>query len=291
MDRVLLLLVLLILAGCRHATAPFQVQAPASLDTASSPTEATPGNQVTDAKLRADPGTEASRNDETGDTGGEVSPCPEPLVPFEGESCLALPHDAHAETPVIVYLHGMTSTPEMARMSGGILANAAVGRGFAVLALLGERGNCTWKPEVMEHLCWPTDLDQHEAVERMLAKLDSDLRAIQLRLGRASPIRPILVGYSNGGFMAMRLVARVSAPFSTLVVVHAGAPKDYVFPSDLPLPIFLRAARDDRWHFPTMEALRETLQAKGWSPEWAARDGEHRFTESDAAAIVEFLTR
>jgi len=225
-----------------------------------------------------------------GDASLAPGPCPEPLESLESGSCLAMPEDATAETPVIVYLHGMTSSPEMARISAGILGQASVANGIAMLAPLGAKGNCRWKPEVVEYWCWPGDVDQGEGVDRFLDVLDTDLRLVQRRLGQAHPIRPVLVGYSNGGFMAMRLVSRSAAPYSSLVIVHAGEPRAYSYPAS-PLPTLLRTATGDAWHFPTMEKLRDALAARDWPITWSVREGEHRFTESDAEAIVDFLSR
>src|SRR5690554_4851179 len=143
MNRILLLVVVLVL-GCRHDPARTERLQP-------DPLAEQPAAGI------QDPG-----------------PCPEPLESLEGGSCLALPEDANADTPVIVYLHGMTSSPEMARISAGILGRAAIANGIAMLAPLGAKGNCRWKPEVLENWCWPGDVDQGEGVDRLLEKWDAD---------------------------------------------------------------------------------------------------------------------
>lgn len=224
-----------------------------------------------------------------GPAASRAGPCPEPLEWLESGSCLAIPEDAGPETQVLVYLHGMTASPEMARGSAGILGRAAAESGLAVLAPLGALGACNWSPEARQAWCWPSADDQLEEADRAMESIDEELEMIRERLGAQAPLQPVLVGYSNGGFMAMRFAARHQERWSRLVILHAGARPGSPLPAAPELPTLLRAASGDKWHHPSMEKLRDALQAQGWSPLWSVREGEHRFTEGDADAIVDFL--
>lgn len=216
-----------------------------------------------------------SRSDEA-----SSAPCPPPFEALGSGSCLATPPGADK---VIVYLHGMTTSSALARKEAASLAAAALERGFAILAPIGTHGGCTWSPEFANRWCWPIAPEQAAETEALLERIRKDLEHVSPR-----PSQVVLAGFSNGGFMALRL-ARLMPELSGLVVAQAGAPRPFSFDGLRPVPTLLLAARGDEWQFPTMKALRATMDALGWAPEWQERGGPHAMQPEDFAAMVTFI--
>lgn len=182
----------------------------------------------------------------------------------------------------------MTPSTEQVWREGLQVVEAARGR-VAVLVPIGERGACTWNPELARHHCWPTDARLADELDRLADRLQKDVQAVASRLGAQGPLVPHLAGFSNGGFAAAFLAQRRKMDLASLVVLHAGGPVP--FAPDADLPILLRAATGDEWHHPTMVDLRDRLIGAGRAPSWQERAGPHVLDPSDATAIVDFVRR
>jgi len=86
--------------------------------------------------------------------------CPKGFIAVDGEACLALPRDGKA-SKILLYFHEKIPEAEPFESSwefGGV-ARYATERGFAVLAMRGERGLCNWNEEVRHAWCWPTSIE------------------------------------------------------------------------------------------------------------------------------------
>lgn len=215
-------------------------------------------------------------------------PCPAPFEMLPSGTCLALPEGASADLPVVVYLHGMTSSASWALGEGKKLATKGAGD-IVVLAPLGQKGACDWSPDVAEHHCWtqgnrPKD---QRALAELVETLRGDLLQVQKAMGRNEPIAPILVGFSNGGFGVAALAFTTDLELGGLVVLHAGTSVPIETKQDV--PTLLRAALGDEWHHPTMVTLRDRLAAVGWAATWEEREGAHALDDSDLASIVRFV--
>lgn len=215
--------------------------------------------------------------------------CPAPAIRLPSGTCLFLPGRAASDVPVAIYLHGMTEFPSLARLEGLRFVQAAGDR-IAVLLPLGTRGECAWSQENERQLCWPTMPDRVDAVQALAASLRDDLEAARARLGRDEEISSFLVGFSNGAYGVDRIAGITEMPIAGLAILHGGGER-------LPgrdggaVPIFLCAARDDRWHFSTMETLRAELDAAGWPVEWREHEGGHALAEDDPEEVVDFILR
>ncbi|AKU93206.1 hypothetical protein AKJ08_3593 [Vulgatibacter incomptus] len=168
-----------------------------------------------------------------------------------------------------------------------MVANRAFERGIAVLAPIGTFGGCTWNPKFADWWCWPIAPNQIRETEMLISRIQSDLEEVA---ARSRPIPTVLAGFSNGGFMAMRLAGH-GPEISGLVVAQAGAPEKFSFDGMRPMPTLLLAARGDEWQYPTMQTLRNTLVSQGWAPEWKEREGPHALQPEDVEAVISFVSR
>lgn len=214
--------------------------------------------------------------------------CPPPFTALSRGTCVAIPPGRADHAPVLVFLHGMAPTAELAMGNAEALGRRAMENGIVAVAPVGSTGLCTWSSEVASHLCWPTNAQSHAIELRAFGEhLRMDLEEVRVRLGQPDDVRPVLAGFSNGGFAAAWLVASGTVRPVGLAVLHAGGPYDWN--PRAAIPTLLRAARDDRWHGPTMLVLRDQLASVGWAARWQEREGGHAFTESDAAALIDFV--
>jgi poly(3-hydroxybutyrate) depolymerase len=219
----------------------------------------------------------------------ESAACPEPFQPLASGTCIAVPPQVDDDTPVVVFLHGMTPSPEVALDHERELGRSAAGAGVVVVAPLGTVGLCGWSPEAAKSWCWPSHPKQLPETHALAIRLREDLKQVAHLLGRRGDVRPVLAGFSNGGFGAALLVASGEFEPAGLAVLHAGGP--YRWEPKNPLPTLLRTATGDQWHHSTMVALRDQLTSVGWNAEWQERDGGHELTASDVAALVAFAKR
>jgi len=215
--------------------------------------------------------------------------CAPPFAPLPSGSCVALPHDASADTQVIVFLHGMAPTRDAIVRASVPFAEAANAAGMALIVPFGARGYCPWSADAREWLCWPNSPGLRSARHTVVQRLEEDVRAVGRMLSARAPVVPVLVGFSNGAFAAARLTAENALPVRAVGIAHGGVSMPAHFGADAQVPVLLLAARGDRWHYPTMQELRDELLADGWSPTWSERDGAHELTGDDVRAIVDFL--
>ena len=211
-----------------------------------------------------------------------LAPCPPPFETMPSGSCLSMPPGAET---VVVYLHGMTRSSEWARKEAALLAASALDRQIAVLAPIGTVGGCTWDPKFADWLCWPIAPDQSPETEALLERIRKDLGIVSTR-----PKQVVLAGFSNGGYMAIRL-SRLMPERLGLVVAQAGLPQAFTFDGMDPVPTLLLAARGDEWQYPTMQALRTALGSLGWAPQWQEREGPHAMQSEDVDAMLTFIDR
>jgi predicted esterase len=215
----------------------------------------------------------------------QLTPCPAGWEALDGDACLK-----RGKAPgALVYFHGMLAPDEQAfARELGFVEPVARKHGVPVVALRGTPGPCDWAAEYTTWWCWPTvkrRVDERRAIE---ARVKQALQAASTRLGRTLA-RPVVAGYSNGGFFTS-LLLEADFEASAYVVLHAGLVSGVTVP-ERPLPTLLVAAEGDRYQRPTMEAFRAALTERGWSPAFVLRKKEHPLEPEDFEHVARFVTR
>jgi predicted esterase len=212
--------------------------------------------------------------------------CPDGFEIGPQDTCFALPDKHDAETPVLVYLHGMYaghgSPAEWA------VVRSAVGRGFAVIIPRGKRGMCAWKAELKDHFCWPQEVDDPQAFKSVVAEWDRVLWQVDALLEPGTHKRYVL-GYSNGGFFATYLMNHDLFPAQGWAIVNGG-PLDPGAKPAKPAPALLVAAQDDAAQAPKMKELDETLTRGGIPHVYCPRSGAHELSAEDVGSALRFFT-
>ena len=210
-----------------------------------------------------------------------------------GEACVALPDGASADTPVVLYLHGMfpSDFPQQSLVAQQELASMATSRGFALIVPRGRLGLCDWKPEFLSWYCWPSTARTAPLAAELAQAWEPLWRALDDRLSSKSdhPRRRFLLGYSNGGFFAALLAARGDVPFDAYAIAHAGPVEPSWFDPTHPVPVILLSAEADRWQAPLMEGLHERLFEAGWPHDYRIRPGGHALTAGDIEDALRFF--
>ncbi len=210
-----------------------------------------------------------------------------------GEACLALPPDASADTPVVLYLHGMfpSDFPQQSLVAQQELAQMAAARGFALLVPRGRLGLCDWKPEFLNWYCWPSTARTAPMAGEIAASWEPLWQGLDDRLGtrKDHPRKRFALGYSNGGFFAALLAARGDVAFDAYAITHAGPVEPCWFDPLKPVPVLLLAAEGDKFQAPLMEELHERLFEAGWPHDYRIRPGSHALTEGDIEDALSFF--
>jgi predicted esterase len=217
--------------------------------------------------------------------------CGEGLQPL-GEACLALPGDASASTPVVLYLHGLfpSDFPQQSLIAQRELAQMVAARGFALLVPRGRLGLCDWKPELLNWYCWPSTARTAPLAAEIAASWQPLWKALDEKLGASeTPRKRFVLGYSIGGFFAALLAARGDVPFDAYAIAHAGSVEPCWFDPTRPRPVLLIAAEGDLWQAPLMELLHLRLLEAGWPHEYKIRQGGHALTAGDIEDSLSFF--
>jgi polyhydroxybutyrate depolymerase len=179
---------------------------------------------------------------------------------FDGRALLITDGRADAEvaSPLVVVLHGLTGSGAIMRHKTGFAALART-NGFVVAYPNGHLRR--WR-------------DSSGSAD--VAYLTHLIDALHAQYG-TDPARVYLVGYSNGGTMAMRMSCTVPARIRAISVVAMTQPRDTSCANTRPVPaLFIHGALDPvvpaaglapRHHFGGLMSLENTLA------HWAARNG------------------
>lgn len=213
--------------------------------------------------------------------------CASDLEPIEGGGCFAAPEQKNAATTLIVYLHGLyspaTAVEELDRQAR--VAKLATAKGFAVLALRGEQGECK-TPELKDYFCWPSNErtagDAPAFASRWSVAIDGARR-------RVGPGSNVLLGFSNGGYFAALVVKRALARFDAVVIAHAGPVEVDSVRRD-PVPMLLITADDDASDAEMMR-LDGELTRRSWPHALVAREGGHALPDWDIESALTFFVR
>ncbi len=198
-----------------------------------------------------------------------VAACPRGFDAVEN-ACVVIPPKA---TATLIYFHGMLpGTTDWSNVRElKLLGTEAKKRGVALIAPLGEQGLCPW---ATEHWCWPNDRSQLAHVERVVK-----------RLPRVTG-KPVLAGFSNGGYFVTLLATDSSIDAAAYVVMHAGPVTGSVFTPERARPTLLLGATHDVYQLPGMKRLAELLP----EARFTIRNGVHEVTQEDVKALFDFVT-
>lgn len=213
--------------------------------------------------------------------------CAEGLEPIAGGGCFAQPHEMATDVPLVVYLHGRyspdTASEELDRQAR--VAQHATARGFAVLALRGEQGECA-AVELKDYWCWPSNERNQADGPAFVARWTTALEAARKRMG---PGPNMLLGFSNGAYFAVLIATRALAAFEAVVVAHGG-PVEPIHAQGVPIPMLLITADDDASD-PEMQRLDTELSQASWPHALVAREGGHALPDWDIDAALTFFSR
>lgn len=196
-----------------------------------------------------------------------LAACPKGFDVVEN-ACVVMPPKA---TATVIYFHGMLpgTTDWTTVRELKLLGAEAHKRGVALIAPRGEQGLCPW---AKEHWCWPNDRSQLADVERIVKRLPK------------TP-KPVLAGFSNGGYFVTLLATDSAVDAAAYVVMHAGPVTGSVFTPDRARPTLLLGATRDPYQLPSMKRLAALLP----DARFVIRDGVHEVTPEDVKALFDFV--
>lgn len=191
---------------------------------------------------------------------------------------------------IVVFLHGKFSGDADVSVRSRVAAEAARS-GYAVLAAYGERGLCTWEKAPAEYVCFPQEAKDSDKARVLAERIDRSVRRFARDHRVFGP--KLLVGYSNGAFMAAKMVAEGLAPsFDGAAVLFGGlngALPRRASGVALPQRLVLGAATDDPHHATTMTAFAQGLTDAGHPFAWFSRDGGHALQAEDVRRALSLL--
>jgi phospholipase/carboxylesterase len=191
--------------------------------------------------------------------------------------------EVDATLPMVLALHGFADGPRVpdgpylgrARPYRMVLpegpVEVAAGRAWSAWRVLDER------PDELAY-----DLDAQVAPLVELVEI--------LRIARPTRGRPVLLGYSQGGHLALTLAVRSPRTFARAIPMAAWLPPALLpaAPPEVPLPIRGVHARDDeRVPIALTEAVYGALAERGWDAQLEIVPGAHAPT----AAVDAFAAR
>jgi len=216
-----------------------------------------------------------------------VAWCAPGLEPIDGGGCYAQPAKA-APFPLLVYLHGLhtpqTIGEEHERQAR--VARRALAKGFAVLALHGEKGACS-SPELTDTFCFPSS---EKTAERAPKVFSGFTQAIDAAHARGAKAEQYLLGFSNGGYFAFLIATRRLGRFDAIAIAHAGPVGQLRDAIGQPTPLLLETADDDPSNG-EMIALDALLTREKWPHVITAREGGHTIADWNVDTALSFFVR
>jgi len=212
--------------------------------------------------------------------------CPDGYTQLEPGACLAAPKEP---STLVVYLHGMFEPGKLPKHNNEFthLAEAALPKKIAVLALQGLPGLCYWSKDALRSRCWPNDISQRDQVQPLLERVGSAMRQSRGVTGDLG--RPWLMGFSNGGFGVAMLLSETKLDAEGYVFAHAGEVTGMKYPAEKVRPVLLLGAKADYQMMGSMKKLARGLDDAKWPSTFTWREGVHELTPEDASHAVEFI--
>lgn len=208
---------------------------------------------------------------------------------MRGLGCAIVP-DSSGERPppLLVFLHGMypDAAPDAEYALEARLATGAAAAGVAVYVHRGRVGLCDWDDAFRDWRCWPTRGGQLPVVGEILVELGEALVELARQTG-ADTARPVVFGYSNGGFLAAIMASQTSMAACGYVIAHAGGTPPMSFGGRPRAPALLVWGTHD----PNREQMQQLLQRMregGWAPRHVETGGGHDLTDQDFALALRF---
>ncbi|MCB9650842.1 MAG: hypothetical protein H6730_30265 [Deltaproteobacteria bacterium] len=189
---------------------------------------------------------------------------------------------------VLVFLHGMyrDAAPEAEYALEARLADVAAASGVTVYIHRGRAGLCDWDRAYRDWRCWPTRRGQLPVVGEILVELGEALVEVARQTG-ADTARPVVFGYSNGGFLAAAMASETSMVACGYVIAHAGGtpPMSFGLRPSAPALLIWGAHDPNREQ---MQALLHRMREGGWAPRHVETGGGHDLTGEDLALALRF---
>ncbi len=216
----------------------------------------------------------------------EAETCAAGLEALPTGGCFA---EAVASVPqargLLVYLHGMYAPAQLGEEleRQGRVAKLATARGYAVLALRGQKGECT-TAELSRWWCWPSNERNVQDGEAFVARWAPSFEAVQ---GRIGAVPRVLLGFSNGAYFAAQIALRGLAPFDAVVVAHGGPTRPVKAVGATP-PVLLITADQD----PSdgeMRRLDADLTKESYPHAIVSRAGGHSLPNWDIESALSFF--
>ena len=218
-----------------------------------------------------------------------------PLLPCgagtgkQGSTCIV---DAKGRKGVVVFLHGKyTGQDDLANRA--IASTEATRAGYSLLAVYGVPGLCRWESKPSDHVCFPQEDTDGVEARRLGERIERDVRRFEKAVPTPGP--RFLIGYSNGAFMASKMVAEgLASSFDGVAILFGGlrgvVPR-YQEGIALTQRLVLAAATDDPHHAVTMAELARGLGEGKHAYEWFSRPGGHALQAADVRRALELLPR
>ncbi len=218
--------------------------------------------------------------------------CPEGFAAIAGEACMAAPPPRESNEKVIIYFHGMLTSPwaTKSKWELGQLARVALARGYAVIALRGVKGWCEWSDDARQNFCWPSGLRQQERLQPVIDRMREAVADAAGKTGFRFKA-PFVCGFSNGGFLVSLIASDTRFAVSGYAIAHGGPVVGQGFPPWRRRPMLLVTASGDGYHYPRMKTLSQMLGEDRWEYAFTVRGGVHEMTPEDFKAIVEFFDK
>jgi poly(3-hydroxybutyrate) depolymerase len=215
--------------------------------------------------------------------------CPDGFESGPSDTCFAIPEPHDANTPILVYLHGMYQGHGNPGEWSAV--REATKRGFAVIVPRGKRGLCAWKAELKDHFCWPTEADDPHAFKSIVAEWDRVLWQVDAILEGGAHKRYVL-GFSNGGEFAEYLATQGTFAAQAYAVVDGSALAPPPKVSRPPPMLLLSSPAGEA--AAKMKELHDALAKTSWTHAWCTRATEQApsaIEPHDVDAALRFFKR
>jgi hypothetical protein len=213
--------------------------------------------------------------------------CADELERVAGGGCFAAPQGV-TSAPLVVYVHDTFSREnarqEIARQS--LVAQAALSQGFAVLALLGERGECK-NGLLTSSFCWPTSGRTESDGPRFVTRWQPSMDEAERRIGTSGA--RYLLGVGNGADFAVLVATHALARFDAIALAGAQAAEPIRAVGAKPPALVL--TEDGAAPDPQAVKLDIDLTQATWPHALVAREGAHRLLASDVDTALTFFKR
>lgn len=283
---------LLTLAACKPAP-PAERPGPAASDahpaSAAAPAPAAPANPTAAAPLAPGPATARSAGSAPRPPAPAPDPAPRPspqLVLSSGslapplEYLVVEPARPRHDTPLVIALHGRGDTAEG-------FAKLVERVGLPVRAIV-VRGPLRWGPR--DGRQW---FDSDAGGSGQLAERLDELATLIGRLRAAHPQagKPVVMGFSQGGMLALQLLARRPELVAAVAALSASLPEESGNTvAGEPVPTLLTiGVRDEMVAPERTRAALASLQALGHKPKVVEFQGGHRVPGDVVEALRAFI--